>query len=889
MKTKPFFVYIVRAAIALAIGLTTHQQAWADSFILTRSMKDARMEHDAVRLPSGLVLVAGGVGTNGYLNTAELFNPDDGTWSSAGNMAAPRAGFRLTLLPNGKVLASGGINTTSNTTTYLTSAEIFDPNLKTWSPAGNLQTGRVAHVATLLTNGLVLVAGGFNNSGGQLASAEVYDPNLNTWTPTNSMNSAHYGATAALLPDGDVLVAAGDDQTGSPTSAEVFHMASGTWTQTTTMIAPRDTHAMALLANGLVLVAGGYGISGVLNQAELFNSSGASWSPTGSMMATRRALTMTLLTNGFVLAAGGDSVGNSAELFNPNTGTWAFTSSQMHTPRDLHTATLLANGAVLIVGGNIGSGPTNSAELYSQTIGSLTVTINPPGAVTAGAQWQVDGGAFQNSGAVVTNLVAGNHTVTFSTVPQWITPSAQLVAVTANTTNIATGIYTAITGSLQVNLDPPEAVSAGAKWQVDGGPFQNSGAIVNGLTPGNHNVAFSTVPGWVAPAGQVVSVSADTTNIATGTYLINIGALRVNINPPGAVSAGAQWQLDGGAFQNSGDVVTNLGPGTHSVAFRPISGWVAPATQNVTVSAGATNTSTATYSLLGLVSYWPFDSTPLDVKGTNNALLSGSVSYSNGEAGLALAFNGVDTFARVLASATLNVAAAGSGLTIAAWINPDDVANSHALFEWNNGQKFLGVHFYVAAQNAGSLYANVVEVGNTYHILQSASGLVSPHQWQHVALTYDIGTGMADLYLNGSQVAEQHLGSFVPETSFDLYFGERASSPINEPPFFYGGLMDDVRLANRALSPAEIAALAGPTVSPLIIVNAMQLPDGVVQLSWTNMLSDTNTVLATTNIQTASTNWDIVGSGLEISPGVFQFRDSQVTNCPLRFYRIRSP
>ena len=116
-----------------------------------------------------------------------------------------------TLLPNGKVLVAGGYNSG-----YLTSAELYDPASGSWSATGSLNTARQAHTATLLPNGKVLVAGGDNGSG-YLTSAELYDPASGSWSATGSLNTARYFHTATLLPNGKVLVAGGLNGSGNLT------------------------------------------------------------------------------------------------------------------------------------------------------------------------------------------------------------------------------------------------------------------------------------------------------------------------------------------------------------------------------------------------------------------------------------------------------------------------------------------------------------------------------------------------------------------------------------------------------------------------------------------------------------------------------------------------
>jgi hypothetical protein len=103
------------------------------------------------------------------------------------------------------------------------------PDGGAWTVTDSLNTARFLHTATLLPSGMVLVAGGLDNSFHATASAELYDPASNTWTATGSLNTARYEHTATLLANGKVLVAGGSDSSGNAsTSAELYDPTSGT-------------------------------------------------------------------------------------------------------------------------------------------------------------------------------------------------------------------------------------------------------------------------------------------------------------------------------------------------------------------------------------------------------------------------------------------------------------------------------------------------------------------------------------------------------------------------------------------------------------------------------------------------------------------------------------
>jgi hypothetical protein len=177
-----------------------------------------------------------------------------------------------------------------------------------WSFTGSLNTARFDHTATLLPNGMVLVAAGFTGMSTPSATAELYDPSSRTWTATGSLNTARFDHTTTLLPNGMVLVAGGGF--GSLASAELYDPASGTWTATGSLNIPRVSHTATSLPNGMVLVAGGYDNSNprrfiYLASAELYDPASGAWTATGSLNTARYAHTATLLLNGMVLVAGG--------------------------------------------------------------------------------------------------------------------------------------------------------------------------------------------------------------------------------------------------------------------------------------------------------------------------------------------------------------------------------------------------------------------------------------------------------------------------------------------------------------------------------------------------------------------------------------------------------
>ena len=327
----------------------------------TGPMSSLRSAHTATRLRDGRVLVTGGVTSNSNqeLASAEIFDPASRTWSLASPMSTVRVYHTATLLPNGQVLVSGG-RTSSH---QLASAELYDPAAGAWFLAGDMSTSRSAHTATLLADGRVLVVGGYADTGYESASAEIYDPAQRAWTTTGALDLGRTSHTATRLVDGRVLVTGGvysfwdgDYYTTGTSTTEIYDPAVGSWSFAGAMSVGRYYHTATLLADGRVLVAGAYDQDywgQTTTAAEIYDPALGTWALAGDMRTIRYGNTATLLANGRVLVTGGAAGGiplASTELYDPALGSWSGTS-YMSTQRGWHTATLLAGDKVLVAGG----------------------------------------------------------------------------------------------------------------------------------------------------------------------------------------------------------------------------------------------------------------------------------------------------------------------------------------------------------------------------------------------------------------------------------------------------------------------------------------------------------------------------------------------------------
>jgi hypothetical protein len=383
------FTLTVHAAGQTAQATVTVAARYRDRLRQLADAPVARKDHVAVSLPDGSALVMGGNTSESInvpdANSSSRFDPASEVFTAGPDLAFSAAvdtGF-TTLLPlrTGFLLAGGGINAGAGLNAPGTVlSQTFDPAGALFTRAGDL---KVRHLGTgsgaLLADGRVLLTGGGLPA---IAEAEIYDPRSRAWTQIFPMRSSRRLHTVTLLHDGRVLIAGGlvccvvDGNTVSETataSAELFDPATGAFTPTGSMAVPRGLHQATLLPDGRVLLSGGVAFAPATpgpERAEIFDPATGTFSPAGDLRTSRSLHSAVLLTDGRVIVIGGvASLGDRSsvaltELYDPAANAWAPGPTLRQSPRGA-TVTLLGNGKVLVHGGENTSGfPERSTFLF---------------------------------------------------------------------------------------------------------------------------------------------------------------------------------------------------------------------------------------------------------------------------------------------------------------------------------------------------------------------------------------------------------------------------------------------------------------------------------------------------------------------------------------------
>jgi hypothetical protein len=515
------------------------------SFTATaNNMSTARTWHQSHQIAKGNVLVLGGVDANGnYLASADLYNYKTNTFSPTGSMTTPRALPTGTWLSGqGELLVTGGFNSTGS----LGSAELYNAAAGTFSPTtGSMYTQRYNHAAAALLNGTVLITGGRCNQGSGCAndvgiSAEIYTPSTGKFTRVGNMNVSRYLHTAITLSDGTVLITGGFF--GTVHTAEIYNPTTQTFTPTATEMVGGSVEGHRATPLSLdtgttnqILITGGYNQAGTVQaEAQLYTVATQTFTAVGSMTIPRSFHTATPVTAGVVIVTGGSDQSCESDLY-ACPQQWA--SAETFTLETLATTTTSLASSL-------------NPSTYGQAI-SFTAKVTAESGTPAGTvQFSIDGSAFGSpvtlasgsatSGSVST-LTEGPHTITavYSGATNFATSTGTLIGgqavnpATADTvvtsslnpstygqavtlTATISGEYGLIRGSSKGQAKP-QNVTGTVTWS------SNTGCNVSTVASGNPGVATCTTSSLAVGTDAITATYSGDSNHGGSTGTLSGG------------------------------------------------------------------------------------------------------------------------------------------------------------------------------------------------------------------------------------------------------------------------------------------------------------------------------------------------------------------------------
>jgi glucose/arabinose dehydrogenase/PKD repeat protein len=218
---------------------------------------------------------------------------------------------------------------------------------------------------------------------------------------------------------------------------------------------------------------------------------------------------------------------------------------------------------------------------------------------------------------------------------------------------------------------------------------------------------------------------------------------------------------------------------------------------------------TATYAVTptaptGLAGAWGFNAgagtSAVDSSGNGNtATLLNGLAWGTGKYGSGLSLDGVNDYLSVPNSASLNVS--GSALSLSMWVNPNTASTGdHVLLGKHWNATMTSPYYQYGIELQGNSTRPVLLVGTAAgYVAASMTGTLTKGVWSHLAIVWNGST--AQFYVNGVLVNSATLSATITARSNPLQIGADA-----DPGQFYRGLLDDVRIYNRAQTAAEVVA-----------------------------------------------------------------------------------
>jgi hypothetical protein len=685
--------------------------------------------------------------------TTRIFNPSTGSWSTLGT--SPFDGMSAVMYRPGKIMKAGSWADPdfngSQTYNATASTAVLDMNQNSpaWRSTASMAFPRAYENLTLLPDGTVLASGGMTTSDGvdlskAVLPAEIWDPTTETWRTVAALqNGREYHSTALLLPDGRVLMAGGGQLPGTPavnqTNAEIYsppYLFKGA--------RPTITSAPATVQ---------------------YNSTFTVQTPDASSIQSVALIRTPSVTHAF------DQNQRFQNLsFTKNSGSLTVTApanSNLAPPGYYMLFILNSNGVPSVA--SFVHFPAPSADTQPPTAPTNLTATGSAG--SASLTWT----------AATDNVGVTNYSVYRSTTSGF-TPSlsnriAQVAATSYTDSGLVAGTYYYV-----------------VKAQDAAGNLSNGSNEASATVTSSGDTTPPTVSLTAPSAGSTVSGTVPVSANASD----NLGV------------AGVQFKLDGsnlGAEDTTAPYAVSWDTAQTTNGSHTLTAVARDAANNTTTSSGVSVSvnNAAPPPPSGLVAAYSFDqgtgATVPDASGNGNTGTLSNTTWSlSGKYGGALSFNGTSSLVSINDSAALHLS---TGMTLEAWVNAS-LLNKKA-------------RSVVVKENAPdlqyALYANTdtsVPSGNVFTTTAfdtRGTAAVPLNTWTFLAATYD-GSSLS-LYVNGTLASTKAvIGSMSPSTG-QLRIG--GNTIRNE---WFRGLIDEVRIYNRALSPAEVQADMNTRIGP---------------------------------------------------------------------------
>ena len=673
-----------------------------------------------------------------------------------------------------------------------------------------MAVGRWYPTATQLPDGRVLTFAGDNiqvNQPGDPAFREssvnslpsIYNPTTNTW---NDLSTARL--TSPLYPYMFVLSDGRVFDAGPDKITRILNPATATWSTVGT--SPIDGMSAVMYRPNKIMKSGSWSDPG-FRGTNTFPAHGRTnvidmsagtpaWRETAAMNRARAYHNLTLLPDGTVLASGGGSTSDGvdiqnsvlpAEIWNPDTETWTEVDSLQNGRLYHSTALLLPDGRVLMAGGGqLPSVPTivnqRNAEIYSPPYlfkGPRPTITGAPTAAAYGSSFDV---TTPNAASIaqvsLIRLPSVTHAIDMNQRFQFL--------------NFTTGAgKLTVNAPANSNLAPPGDYML---FVIDSNGVPSVASMIRVSTAGD-----ATPP--TAPTGLTATGAPGQVGLSWGAATDAGGIARYNVHR--GTTAGFTPSAGNRIAQPTGTSYTDTGlsPGTYyyRVTAEDVAGNIGPASNEASgiVPAGPPP---------GLVASYGFDegsgTTTADQSGGgNNGTLANTTWSTAGRYGKALSFNGTNAMVTIADSNALDLT---SGMTIEGWVQPT-VSNDWQtlIVKERPGDLVYGLY---SSTDANRPQSQVTLAGSAR--LLNGAAQIPGGSWTHVAATYD-GTTQR-LFVSGAQVSTLAAAGTIDTSNSPVRIG--GNTIWSE---WFNGLIDEVRIYNRALSAAEIqtdmnAAISAP-------------------------------------------------------------------------------